>query len=433
MSANTYNNLSFARVWRRILLLIFLLAASVSVVDYAWRWHQSDRSNLAPEWQALFSLAARLYQQEPHILERSIKLSDGQTLAIQIDKAENIQLDQTGVIDQEIKQLSLDIQTIVIQSEIYYYQYLPSNNIHIRIGPVKQASTGYWYSVGFYLALAGIIWLWFRPILSGLDRLRTAMRNFSLDPKSNPKLGRHPEPVSSMVTSFLAMRSKIHTLVDVQQSLTRGLSHEIRTPLARIKFSLAALKGEDHKNIQSISQDLDEIEALTSAMLDYSRLHQLEQINIAERFNIRDMLLSFSEQNSHNSNDMRDVKLHIELSPDAKAINANENLLKIAISNLVENAKRYAKSEITLTFTEEEREMKLSVSDDGPGINKQNLEQLVLPFARGSNDSAVTHAGFGLGLSTVKKIMELHGGRLVLSASSSGGLLAELVWPKSET
>lgn len=456
---------SFTNIWRQILVLVGLLAVSVTVFDTVWQWKKSEKGSSQFETQALFKLAAQLYRQNTELkqfeLDVAVEEASSTAISIVIDDAEGLHLEGS-------EYSNTSIQIIAIEGKNYYYQFNPAENIHIRIGPIPESafavgqvesrSEQYLPVIGFYLLLACIIGLWLSPILKGLDQLRSAMFQFSKNTSQVPVIKKQVEPVASMVESFLTMANTLHELFDVQQHLTRGLSHEIRTPLARIKFSLAALAQRNAYNqkitrdqnthisehLDSISSDINEIEELTRAMLEYSRLHQPEHIDFHETINAAQFLAHVARHGRAQTLGSSGVQIKTEVAPGA-VFKANETLLQLALSNLVENAKRFANSRVVITYQQKGSLQVFRVEDDGPGLPDDAFAQALQPFSRIQHPRAsrgvdfsgdalgnAEHRGFGLGLSTVKKIMELHGGDVELSRAIKGsGLIVQLRWPVS--
>jgi two-component system osmolarity sensor histidine kinase EnvZ len=99
-----------------------------------------------------------------------------------------------------------------------------------------------------------------------------------------------------------------------------------------------------------------------------------------------------------------------------------------AVTNLIDNAAKYGGGEISLSNATVGGEIRVEISDRGPGVPAAEIERLKRPFTR--LESARTNAsGTGLGLAIVERIARLHDGRLDLLPNPGGGLLARLVLP----
>jgi two-component system sensor histidine kinase TctE len=104
-------------------------------------------------------------------------------------------------------------------------------------------------------------------------------------------------------------------------------------------------------------------------------------------------------------------------------------LLEALVRNLVDNAVRHGgpRGEVRVGLTQQDLEVRLTVEDSGPGVTPETLERLGRRFYRGADATAT---GSGLGLSIVKRIVELHGGSVTFRTGSAGrGLLVQLQLP----
>ena len=95
-------------------------------------------------------------------------------------------------------------------------------------------------------------------------------------------------------------------------------------------------------------------------------------------------------------------------------INGNSGLLEIAFKNLLDNACKFSNEDVSIEFVITDKFIKIIISDKGIGIPSNEMESIYKPFKRASNVKFI--GGFGIGLSLVSKIMELHKAILILKA-----------------
>jgi signal transduction histidine kinase len=119
----------------------------------------------------------------------------------------------------------------------------------------------------------------------------------------------------------------------------------------------------------------------------------------------------------------------LELQPQDSTLHGDRAALQLALGNLARNAIKYGRDggHVWLSSGETGNEVFLTVSDDGPGIPKNELERLRQPFQRGTGLQGVS--GSGLGLALAAAVAEQHGGRLELAPATQGGLRATLWLP----
>ena len=126
---------------------------------------------------------------------------------------------------------------------------------------------------------------------------------------------------------------------------------------------------------------------------------------------------------------------HLVLAIDRQldAWDCDPTLVRIALSNLVDNAVKYAREgEISVAVRlDAQHRLQFSVSDQGPGLSPATAELIFERYERG--DRTDQTCGFGLGLWVARRIARLHGGRLDLLANPQGGLIARLVLPIGAT
>ena len=125
----------------------------------------------------------------------------------------------------------------------------------------------------------------------------------------------------------------------------------------------------------------------------------------------------------------RGIALTVRCEPDA--VNANPHMLEIALRNLVDNALRYCPdgSRIDIEASRIERHARITVRDDGPGVDPAAMARLTERFFRVLGQG---QGGSGLGLSIAQRIVELHGGKLAFGPGLDGrglGATAELPVP----
>ena len=113
-------------------------------------------------------------------------------------------------------------------------------------------------------------------------------------------------------------------------------------------------------------------------------------------------------------------------------IQGNEGLIKLAISNLLDNACKYSDNEkVIAKIITENQNLKLIISDQGIGIPPDELEKIRQPFYRAANVRTIQ--GFGFGLSLTHKIMKLHRGQVEINSESGRGTTVILIFPLQDS
>jgi signal transduction histidine kinase len=303
-------------------------------------------------------------------------------------------------------------------------------NSVIQVGPVTEATAPESTLVRlipplFYLSIFVFVGLWLWPLLRDLNLLTESALSFAADYRKPINTRKKVTSVPDLAQSFDEMSARIRHLIQQQKELTDALSHEVRTPLARIKFALAVL--EDRAQVsgesKSISQDVNEIEGLITTMLDYARLDHPD----------REISLQFRKMDTFLTETVRKFSLlhedlHIEQHASSEKAQYDPVLMKLALSNLLANACRYANNLVRVSFSAETGQYTLAVEDDGHGISESEREDAFKAFTRLDSSRNRETGGHGLGLAIVARIASLHGGSAWAEESALGGARIVIAW-----
>ena len=218
--------------------------------------------------------------------------------------------------------------------------------------------------------------------------------------------------------AFLDMRNRLERQTQSRTMMLSGVSHDLRTPLTRMKLGLSML---DPKEAEPLEHDVDDMERLLDAFLDFARSDASDSLEPTQPSSIVTAVLEDAKRMGQN------VMLGGIEGPD-DAVGLRPLAIRRALDNLVGNALRYGhRAEIGVSITD--RAVRFWVEDDGPGIPPERYDEALSPFVR--LDPARNQdrgSGVGLGLSIVADIARTHGGVLRLGESTRlGGLKAEVV------
>lgn len=230
--------------------------------------------------------------------------------------------------------------------------------------------------------------------------------------------------------AFLARRfnhaaERVETLVKTHKSLLANASHELRSPLARIRMGLELMDGEStigsRKEIQRNIAELDQL---------------IDEILLASRLDARESDMGTIEQV-----DLTGLAAEECARARAELVESNQGqpivvdgvprLLRRAIRNLLENARRYSDGPVTVEVTREGSQAVLRVGDHGPGVPPAERERIFEPFYRLSGASERA-GGVGLGLALVRSIVIRHQGSVRCEAQPGGGAMFVLNVPCHE-
>lgn len=235
------------------------------------------------------------------------------------------------------------------------------------------------------------------------------------------------DEVAKLAASFNRSAEQIETLLRSHQSLLANASHELRSPLARLKMAFSMLEeasATQRERLQrEINTNIAELDALVEEVLLASRLEAGGQTPVLEAV---DMLGLAVEEAARSG-----AGLGSEVPPAQCRLLGEERLLRRALRNLLENARRYGGgAEVLLELRRHGELLELRVNDRGPGVPPEMRERIFEPFFRlpGHAEQA---GGVGLGLSLVKQIAERHQGSVRCEAREGGGSCFVLSLPSA--
>ena len=240
------------------------------------------------------------------------------------------------------------------------------------------------------------------------------------------------DEVGFLATRFNRAAQQIETLVKTrdallasQKSLLANASHELRSPLTRIRMGLEFMVNPaDAVGIRAkdeIVRNIAELDQLIAEILLASRLDAKE----ADLGSIEpvDLLGLAAEECAR-----FDAALEIEVSGGEFVVPGVSKLLRRAVRNLLENARRYADGQARVTLRQEGSLACIRVCDNGPGVPEAFQARIFEPFYRLPGASE-RDGGVGLGLALVKSITLRHGGTVTCSNLPTGGACFEIRLP----
>ena len=241
-----------------------------------------------------------------------------------------------------------------------------------------------------------------------LSRLARAAQVLSRGETPAPLPEQGPLEIRDLNASFNRMAKDLRQAEPTELMLA-GISHDLRTPLARMRLEIE-LSGVSEDARQAIDEDLGQIDHSIGQLMEYARPAGTLQLATDISAVLAEL---YERERSHTAS--LGGELDASLEPGLRArITALD--LKRIVSNLIENARRYGRSEdgmahLVMTLQAEGGIIAIEVCDRGPGIAPEDVERLLRPFSRG--EAARTGvSGAGLGLAIVERLLKHVGGSL---------------------
>lgn len=228
--------------------------------------------------------------------------------------------------------------------------------------------------------------------------------------------------VRALAVAFNEMQARIKLLIDDRTGMLAAISHDLRTPLTRLRLRAESILDANTKD--SIEADLDEMEAMLDATLAFLRGDNSDEE--VQSFDLGAVLQSIV-------NDCEDAGALVTLeSHDELVMSGRPLAIKRALTNLIQNAIRHGGSADILAKREIDS-ISIYVTDSGPGIPYDQLEEVFAPFRRGDTARNLQTGGHGLGLTVSRSLVRGHGGDVTLANRPEGGLRATVTLPTAQS
>lgn len=225
------------------------------------------------------------------------------------------------------------------------------------------------------------------------------------------------DEIGQVGRAFNYMTEQVLGMMEDRDRLLADVSHELRSPMARMRVALEMMPK--NKYSANIERDILQMEALTTALLEREKLIGGTSLKKTESVNINAILAEICERVEKTA---PGINCHIPENPIR--IRANRELLLMLFQNLIDNSIKFSKPDsapISITAQIKDKQIKISVDDDGIGISKEDTERVFKPFVK--LDAARGHGvGYGLGLNLCQRIVQAHGGSIAIDPKAENGL-----------
>lgn len=248
-----------------------------------------------------------------------------------------------------------------------------------------------------------------------LRRLTRAAETFSvsLDPEPIPENG--PAEVRTALRTFNLMQSRVREGFRERTHILAAISHDLQTPLTRLRLRLEQVEDEPLRD--RLIADLAATQSLVRDGLDLAR--SSESREEWSTVDIDSFVASVAEDASEFGADVTFLggcRLTARVKPNA---------LIRCLANLIDNAVKYG-GNAELVCRMEHGNLVIAVSDNGPGIAADRIDEMFEPFVRGDTSRSRTTGGTGIGLTIARAQAATFGGTVALANRPGGGLSAKL-------
>jgi signal transduction histidine kinase len=286
------------------------------------------------------------------------------------------------------------------------------------------------------LALLASTWL-FWGITRPLSRLRQATEAVAGGDLSARAPVKRRDEIGRTAEAFNTMAGELERQEGLRKQMVADVAHELRTPLSVMRGNLEAMIDD------LIPASPEELDAVHGEVLRLTRL--VEDLRLLSLVDAGELSLEIAEVDVAGlvetavrrlgpAAEVHGIILAGDIGRNTGAIMADEGKIQQVLANLIANALRYTPRGKTVTVSARSvgTDVWLAVTDQGPGIDPADLPDFFERFWKGDRSrtrSGATSGGSGLGLSIVRQIVELHGGRVQASLPEEGGLQVTVILP----
>ena len=257
-----------------------------------------------------------------------------------------------------------------------------------------------------------ILMVWMATMIHPLNQIRNYIEKIKTGEDAELKITRRDE-IGELADALMSMRQELKRQEKTKEEMIHNISHDLKTPIATIKSYGESIKDGIYpydtleKSVDVIIDNADRLEKKVHSLLFLNRVEYL--ISQDNNGAITDMHQVIETVVLATKAIRSDIDIITEIDDDI-FFDGLEESWRVTVENILENALRYAKTNITIRLHESE----LTISNDGPSMSDDRLKVLFKPYEKGQGGQ------FGLGLSIVAKVVHANGFEVAGENTSDG-------------
>lgn len=243
-----------------------------------------------------------------------------------------------------------------------------------------------------------------------------------------------PEELDTLVHALDGFMARLSENLDTLRLFIAEAAHQLRTPLAALHAQMEVALDEDdpaeqRRSLLAVLRNAEKLSRLVNQLLSDASVIHRSNVRQFQPVDLAELLRQAVHDTVPQADPQPDVRLHLPASGRPALVAGDSLMLREAFKNLIDNALRHGAAEdghIDVRLEAQDQGWRISVSDQGPGIPPALANAAFERFVRGPDARA---PGAGLGLSIIKRVVDIHQGKLTLSNRVGGGLDAVITLP----
>ena len=238
---------------------------------------------------------------------------------------------------------------------------------------------------------------------------------------------RSADELARLTKAFNRMAHQIRDRLRARDQLLLDVSHELRSPVTRMKVAVEFVQDESIR--EKIQREIHQLEAMVTELLESERLNSDHGGLVLEEFDLMPLVRDLANRYAGQESGVRIVSSH-----GSVPLVLDRDRVLIALRNVFENALKHSCPEsgpVEVRVEADSAFVRVLVTDHGPGIPPEDQELVFEPFYRVDKSRTRETGGYGLGLSLAKKIMNAHGGDVVLTSEPNRGSTFTMNFPRA--
>ncbi len=231
---------------------------------------------------------------------------------------------------------------------------------------------------------------------------------------------------SARAMEIAAQAELVRQKEEFKSTLLDALAHDLKTPLTSVKASASALledaatlSSSQRELVSIVSEESDRLNRLVTEVLEMARTDAGKLRLNRQSCIVEDLVRAALHESRRTLNGRR---VEVQISPNVPTVGADAELIQTVLRSLLDNAAKYSSAgeAISVLVEQEDRFVRISVTDHGLGMCEEDLSHVFERYYRGAATQASVH-GMGIGLAVARDIVRAHGGKIWAESSPGQG------------